>query len=82
MSNQPKVAPDHVHDWKPKDGAPGAYVCACGATGWRCNNGPDVGKIVSHKHKRAFEPAQRMHVAAGEGGSHKRHGRRGPGGWS
>lgn len=81
MSNQPKVPPDHVHDWRPTPNAQGGYTCACGTTGWRCNNGPDRGKIVPHKQKKTYGPAQVMHVMASEGAGHKRHGRRGPGGW-
>lgn len=61
--------------------AQGGYTCACGTTGWRCNNGPDRGKIVPHKQKKTYGPAQVVHVTASEGAGHKRHGRRGLGGW-
>lgn len=73
----------HEHEWKPAPVAErGRYVCACGATGYRKENGEGRGKIVPHKERRKYDRAPQTHVGAPnmEHGNARR-GRRGPGGW-
>jgi hypothetical protein len=71
----------HVHDWQPMPLERGRFVCACGASGYRAEFGPNKGKIVPHKQTQKGRE-QTMHVGAANMGAttgHARRGKRGPG---
>ena len=59
----------------------GRFVCACGATGYRKEFGPERGQIVPHKTlKKVKGPVTHVgDMNMGEGTA--RRGKRGPGGW-
>lgn len=74
MSRKPEA---HEHAWTPVPNETGRYACSmpgCRVMGWRK---PGEG-IVPYK-KRPPRPKDYVAVRAGEGLSHARFGRRGPG---